>query len=253
VVFPQEGKEFSKKISSSGWDIPASEDGYSTTGFSGTNDNRFLLPLSIQQQDLPDLHKTNADVLNLLLRAENRQYISTKDKNGKRLSVQSLIRCVASQSPAIHVLIDVGAQVLEMQNREVVVEWLKCDLNAKAAVFFDEDDEALVLDRDGHVERLVSSSFHHHLEGCLVYLDEVHTRGVDLRIPGNARAAVTLGPRLAKDRLVQGKSYNRHTSSFTYFDNSMYENAEAWVWAAFTVSRFSRSREERSTLPSRSG
>lgn len=47
VVFPQEGKEFLKKISTSGWDIPAPEDGYPTTGFSRTNDNRFLLPLSI--------------------------------------------------------------------------------------------------------------------------------------------------------------------------------------------------------------
>ncbi|OBT40106.1 hypothetical protein VE00_10011 [Pseudogymnoascus sp. WSF 3629] len=203
VVFPQEGNEFRTKISSSGWDIPAPEDGYPTTGFSGTNDNRFLLPLSIQQQNLPDLHKTNAEVLNLLLRTENRQYISTKDDNGKRLSVPSLIKFIASQSPAIHVLIDVGAQVLEMRNREVVEEWLKCDLDAKAAVFFDEDDEALVLDRDGHVERLLSSSFHHHLDGCLVYLDEVHTRGVDLKIPRKAHAAVTLGRRLAKDRLVQ--------------------------------------------------
>jgi hypothetical protein len=217
VVFPQEGKEFLKKISSSGWDIPAPENGYPTTGFSGTNDNRFLLPLSIQQEDLPDLHKTNAEVLNLLLRTENRQYISTKDENGKRLSVPSLLRCIASQSPAIHVLIDVGAQVLEMRNREVVEEWLQCDLDAKAAVFFDGDDEALVLDRDGRVERLVSSSFHHHLDGCLVYLDEVHTRGVDLKIPRKARAAVTLGPRLAKDRLVQGKLQNRCNISFTYF------------------------------------
>jgi hypothetical protein len=103
------------------------------------------------------------------------------------------------------VLIDVGAQVLEMRNREVVEEWLKCDLDAKAAVFFNEDDEALVLDRDGHVERLLSSSFHHHPDGCLVYVNEVHTRGVNLKIPRKARATVTLGPRLAKDRLVQGK------------------------------------------------
>ena len=37
----------------------------------------------------------------------------------------------------------------------------------------------------------------------LIYLDEAHTRGIDLPIPVNTHAAVTLGPRLVKDRLVQ--------------------------------------------------
>jgi len=207
VVFPQEGKEFSKKISSSGWDIPAANDAHPTTGFSGTNDNRFLLPLSIQQQDLPDLHKTNAEVLNLLLRPENRQFISARDACGRRLSVSSLIRLISQQDPPIHVLIDVGAQVLEMANREVAAEWLDGVPKAKAAVFFDGHDEAQVLERDGQVERLVASAFHDRLDDCLIYLDEFHTRGVDLNLPVKARAAVTLGPRLTKDRLVQGELF----------------------------------------------
>jgi hypothetical protein len=228
VVFPQEGKEFLKKISSSGWDIPAPKIGHPTTGFSGTNDNRFLLPLSIHQEDLPDLRKTNAEVVNLLLRPENRCYVSTRDEHGKRLSVPSLVGLIASQTPAIRVLIDVGAQVLEMRNQEVVEEWLKCDLDARAGVFFDEDDEAQVFYRDGRVERLVSSSFYHNLDGCIIYCDEVHTRGVDFQLPEDACAAVTLGPRLAKDRLVQGEfPTGGHLHAVLTLDNSVYEDAEA--------------------------
>ena len=42
------------------------------------------------------------------------------------------------------------------------------------------------------------------MDRCVVYLDEIHTRGTDLRLPKDARAAVTLGPKLNKDKLVQG-------------------------------------------------
>lgn len=51
IVFPKEMKEFPNKLSSSGWDI-AREKVHPTTGFSGTNDSRYILPLSIAQRDL---------------------------------------------------------------------------------------------------------------------------------------------------------------------------------------------------------
>ena len=63
VVFPREGKEFDQKLSTSGWDIPLNGGQHLTTGFSGTNDNRFLLPSSISQYDLPELQHTSGKVL----------------------------------------------------------------------------------------------------------------------------------------------------------------------------------------------
>ena len=48
------------------------------------------------------------------------------------------------------------------------------------------------------------SSFTKYMDECLVYLDEAYTRGTDLKLPTNYWAAVTLGPDLTKDRLVQG-------------------------------------------------
>ncbi|OJD32549.1 uncharacterized protein BKCO1_37000177 [Diplodia corticola] len=201
VVFPHEGKEFPTKLSTSAWDIPSEMQ--PSTGFSGTNDNKFLLPLSIHQNDLPQLHHTNAMVANMLLQRENRQYLEAKDISGKRLNTERLLELFCTQTPAVTVLIDVGAQVLEANNEDVAKKWLQLSPNADAAVFFDEADVKRVVDRQGFVERLSSSGFHQNLDSCLIYLDEVHTRGVDISMPTHARAAVTLGPKTTKDRLVQ--------------------------------------------------
>jgi hypothetical protein len=43
------------------------------------------------------------------------------------------------------------------------------------------------------------------METYHIYHDECHTSGIDLRLPQDYRAAVTLGANLTKDKLVQGK------------------------------------------------
>jgi hypothetical protein len=207
VVFPKEGKEFSKRISASGWDIPspAGRPSLLTTGFSGTNDSRDILPYSILQRDLPELHHTNAMVLDFILKEENRKYMCGADASGKNLSNQGLFSLLSGQTPRVNVLIDVGAQVLESTNSQLIKGWLDYQTDARAGLYFDDEDEAMVMDRTGNITPLRISPFKGKLEGCLIYLDEVHTRGIDLAIPIGAHAAVTLGPRLVKDRLVQGK------------------------------------------------
>jgi len=52
------------------------------------------------------------------------------------------------------------------------------------------------------MESLMISPFAKQMDQCLVFLDEAHTRGTDLKLPTSYRAAVTLGPDLTKDRLV---------------------------------------------------
>jgi hypothetical protein len=212
-VFPREAKEFPRKLSSSAWDIPARRGLQLTTGFSGTNDNRFLLPLSIRQRDFGELVHTNAMVLALLLREENRKCILAQDEEGRQLDVDALLKLVATlgggstTTQPVRVLIDVGAQILEAGNQSVAQQWLAMtpEADVEAAIFFSHSDEIMVIDREGHVETLFSSSFRQRMGGCLVFLDQQHSRGVDLKLPPMTRAAVTLGPRLTKDRLVQGK------------------------------------------------
>lgn len=208
VVFPKEGKEFDEKLSASGWDVPAKVGGpHLTTGFSGTNDNRFLLPLSITQQDLPNLQHTSGKVLDYVVRKENLRYLCAKDLAGRQLSTEALLLRITEAEPNVRVLIDVGAQVLDMPNMTLVRTWMGMisDADVDAGIFFDKDDSVMVLTRDNKLETLTASSFQSRMDRCLVYLDEVHTRGTDLKLPVNTRAAVTLGPRLVKDKLVQGK------------------------------------------------
>ncbi|KAL7275320.1 hypothetical protein RUND412_001745 [Rhizina undulata] len=203
IVFPKEAKEFPTKLTTSAWDIAESKT-HPTTGFSGTNDNRYLLPLPITQCDLSEQSHTNAKVLCYLLQPEN-CYTCAKGSDEKRLNVHDLLKSLVEQNPRIQVLLDVGAQVLELQNQEVAKYWLSITpkSDAQAVLFFNESDELMVLSRDGSTESLMISPFAKQMDQCLVYLDDAHTRGTDLKLPTNYRAAVTLGPKLTKDKLVQ--------------------------------------------------
>ncbi|KAG2136632.1 hypothetical protein DEU56DRAFT_980804 [Suillus clintonianus] len=199
VVFPKEAKGFPNKLTCSGWDL-AQEKRHFTTGFSGTNDNRYLLPSSIVQRDLDYQRSTNARVLAFLLRPENNCYTCIPpDRNAKHF-----IHTLIAQTPEVRVLLDVGAQMLDLRNQEFAETWLRVKRDAQAAVFVNDDDELVVVKRDGTVEPLVSSPFAQQLDQCVVYLDDAHTRGTDIKLPSGFRAAVTLGPKVTKDRLMQG-------------------------------------------------
>ena len=206
TVFPSAAKEFPNKIPTSGWDL-AEIRRNPTTGFSGTNDNRFLLPSTISQEDPVAQGGTNALVLNFLLRPENGPYLCTIDPYGQSMNGKEMVKLIARQSSFVRVLLDVGAQMLDMQNLDLVQYWLQ--LNAhyetiEAAVFFNTNDELTVLMRDGSMEPFVASPYRQSMQKCIVYLDDAHTRGTDLKLPRSSRAAVTLGPKVTKDRLVQG-------------------------------------------------
>jgi hypothetical protein len=208
IVFPRDAKEFPHKLSTSGWDL-AEERKHSTTGFSGTNDNRFLLPISLQQDDLPENSSTNAKVLSYLLEEENNYYKHVLTEGSSRDKVDVLLELIVQQYPSIRVILDVGAQIL-LQNEEVSTRLLKLsvgDSAPKAVVYFDDHDELIVKTKDGCTESLLISPFAQQLDKCFVYLDDAHTRGTDLKLPIGSRAAVTLGPKLTKDRLVQGMKF----------------------------------------------
>ncbi|KIK92145.1 hypothetical protein PAXRUDRAFT_147949 [Paxillus rubicundulus Ve08.2h10] len=203
VVFPKEAKEFPSKLSCSGWDLAENRTRL-ITGFSGTNDGRYLLPTSISQRDPEHQRGTNARVLAYLLQPENNSYKLTAREDGSRRTADEFLQMVVEQKPEIRVLLDVGAQMLELQNDELAAAWLKLSPGAHAAIYFNEDDELTVVTRDGTMQLLLSSPFAQQLDQCVVYLDDAHTRGTDIKFPDGCRAAVTLGPKVTKDRLAQG-------------------------------------------------
>ncbi|KAF5393744.1 hypothetical protein D9757_000321 [Collybiopsis confluens] len=202
VVFPKAAKEFPGKLSTSAWDL-AEKSQMLKTGFSGTNDNRYLLPISIQQTDLVGQESTSAKVLSYLLQSENGPCITPNDLQVEHVNLDKLLSHISHMAKdPVRILFDVGAQILEL-NHDVARDWLNCDDTAQAAVFFDDKDDIRVLTRDGTTEPFISSSFRERLSECVIYLDEAHTRGTDLKFPRGARAMVTLGENAACMRLRQ--------------------------------------------------
>ncbi|KAH8689142.1 hypothetical protein BGW36DRAFT_442375 [Talaromyces proteolyticus] len=206
-VFPRHAKQFDVKLQANGWDIPLFSTRSSprniTTGFSGTNDNKTMLPLTIQQRDLDALSHTNAEVLTYLLQPRNRGFVVASDALGKRINERNILNLLYDLK--LRIFIDAGAQILEMDNLTLAKTWLTIYKEAPAAVYFDSENRPFVLYKQGNRLPLSASSYADNLSECLIYLDEAHTRGTDLKLPADARGALTLGLGQTKDHTVQGK------------------------------------------------
>ncbi|KAI0444448.1 hypothetical protein F4803DRAFT_249140 [Xylaria telfairii] len=206
-VFPAHARQFEIKLQACSWDIPIFSEGGNqqtrTTGFSGTNDNRLMLPLTISQRDLPELQHTSAEVLSYLLQKRNHRFHVIANEQGQRLTEKEFLRDLKAKG--VSILIDVGAYISEMGNQQLAHAWLEVDFEAKAVVYFGSDNRAWVHYRANTKEDvpLLATPLAENLSGCNVYLDEGHTRGVDLRLPTNAHGAVTLALKLTKDHTVQ--------------------------------------------------
>jgi len=192
VVFPQESKQFGWKVGCSPWDLCQDRKmtNHTTTGFSGTNDSKLLLPMTIKQADLNELKWTNGSVINILLQQKRYEALPMG------ITGKDILKKLVDAN--IRVLIDVGALMLELSNEQVATEWLKLldkelSVCVDAAVYFDEGDTLTVLDKNGFKTRFELSTYRSRLDRCVVYLDDVHTRGTDLKIPHNNDACVTLG------------------------------------------------------------
>ncbi|CAI6095047.1 unnamed protein product [Clonostachys chloroleuca] len=222
-VFPRHAKQFGIKLQASGWDIPlvspgspsymkSSQSSCLTTGFSGTNDNKRLLPQTIKQDDLAGLVHTNAEVLGYLLENRNKTCYQAVDQGGKQLSERGLLELLRDKE--INVLIDAGAHILEMENHDLAAAWLDVHNEAQGAVYFDKSGRIMVCARFQKAPMpLLASPFAENLEQCVVYVDEAHTRGTDIKLPLGVKGAVTLGMGQTKDQTVQAAMRLRQLAS----------------------------------------
>lgn len=200
----------------SAWDLCSDQFVHRVTGFSGTNDTQKILPLPIAQNDLKKLEKTNENMREILLRSENRSYETlAANVSGKEI----LDRLIEKRIP---VLLDSGALMLELSNEQVAIEWLSmAESTYEASVYFDTNDVLQTIDRKGIKTEFDCSVYRENLKRCLVYLDDAHTRGTDLKFPPNWKACVTLSGDMTRDKTVQscmrmrqlGKA-NGHSISF---------------------------------------
>ncbi|KAI1385347.1 uncharacterized protein F4822DRAFT_445312 [Hypoxylon trugodes] len=230
-VFPPHAKQFKVRLQSNGWDIPLpvtqsdkttkhttlNKSRGLTTGFSGTNDIKPLLPLTIAQDDLASLSHTNAEVLTYLLQPRSRKYVVMADHNQKRLNEIAFLHMLKRHN--IRVLIDSGAQILEQSNKELAENWLNVDGRATVVLYF-EGDTPYILSKQGTKVPLLASPYADNLNEVLVYLDEAHTRGTDLKFGIRTIAALTLGLGQTKDHTVQAAMRLRQlgtTQSVVFF------------------------------------
>ncbi|CAD7923999.1 unnamed protein product [Amoebophrya sp. A120] len=209
-----EKKESAKAGTSSSNDVrpPGFINRAVTTGFSGTDDLQHVLPLTIKQKNLPSLEMTNGIQLRNLLRPENDYYHWLREDNTAVEILDILQSSAVSAREAglpeekINVVLDPGAMVLQLSNLEFSKEWLKRRPDMEACVFFDEKNTIRVIDRDHLDEDPVSfalSPYAEDMRKCLLYLDDVHTRGSDFRLPLYTRALLTLGRGMTKDKFLQ--------------------------------------------------
>lgn len=147
VVFPHEMKIFEKKLICTAWDLCSDHYKKLVTGFSGTNDTKNILPLPIDQNDLEELENTNEKMRAVLLQPENQLYEGLP----ANISGKEILQRLTQQN--IPVLLDSGALMLELNNKEVAVAWLKLSPNDKfdAGVYFDSRDILQTIDRNGIV------------------------------------------------------------------------------------------------------
>jgi hypothetical protein len=207
IVFPREMKEFPQKLSASGWDLGEVKS-HPTTGFSGTNDLHPLLPLEVHYLDMESQRHTNALVMNRILRPCNGVERLTTTKDAHVSVADQILVLLKSTDWTIRVVLDVGAQVLEYANLHFVQRWLSLipeGTGIEPGVYFDGEDNICVVEKGGYIEKLQYSCYFEKLDLCVVFMDEAHTRGTDLKLSADYKAAVILGPQLTKDKLVQGE------------------------------------------------
>lgn len=199
LVFPREAKTFEHKLMCTAWDLCSDHLTHTVSGFSGTNDTKNILPMPISQNDLKELEQTNNNVRNILLRQENNGY-DRLFANVRGMDI--LIRLSKAKIP---VLLDAGACMLELNNKEVAQKWLTLvpTESYDAALYFDANDVLMTTDRNDIITEFDYSVYRNKLDRCLVYLDDAHTRGTDLKFPFGWRACVTLSGDITRDKTVQ--------------------------------------------------
>ena len=195
-VFPKTMNFQKLKVSACGHELGSSILFRSRIGFSGTPSN--LLPI-----DLGDCqYEPGSDGrITHVLTSPRVCHVSEK----RSWTAQSLLKDIAKQTtPPVHALIDTGALITGMDNREVA-EFLMLHLNPnmEGVVYLDRSDRKMVLMRDSG--RSVS------LDQCglrpenrFTFFDQVHTTGMDIKQGPIAHAVVTVGKDMTFRDYAQG-------------------------------------------------
>ena len=201
LVLPVEMEQYPQRLIANGWHL-SDNPRRRPVGFSGTDDNRWLLPLQVHQAQPSDLvlRATNGKMLALLL--QNERYHQLEADDCKR-PWQCVLEAAARLDA--HALIDAGGLVAGVDNSDAAT-YLLSILDPKAfqgVVFFDtaKHSEWRVRDQRGREWPLSKSPIRE--RDAFVYFDDSRCRGADMRLKSDAVGMLTLGPGMFKDKLMQ--------------------------------------------------
>ena len=196
-------KNFPSKLVASSWNMcPVRK--YPTIGFSGTNDISLLFPISIEQKDLKILQDTNDKNEKIFLNNTD-GCTPLPSEHGEEMIKLVNQRINSKESkPSNHMIVDCGALIIDMKNKDFALRWLDTsDKYYHTAVYYDEG-HLMTINREGRECPFSLSPFATgYLTRCLIYLDDEHSRGTDLKLPLDAVSCVTLGKGLTKDKMMQ--------------------------------------------------
>ncbi|KAG3193069.1 hypothetical protein C6341_g343 [Phytophthora cactorum] len=171
-VFPRDTAQYPQRLSRTAWNLAA---GASNIGFSGTNDNHRLLPLSVTQ--FRNVHRFHGRVFFSLQRTRRRKLLSTL----------ALLAGVSNHEAATFLLEQTGfgfAGVTYFDGRRESNCWMIAEKTRRVVI---PSEKASMTESE-----------------TFVIFDEARSRGSDMKLSPNASALLTLGPRLTKDKLMQG-------------------------------------------------
>lgn len=198
LVFPQETDQFHYKISA---DAHTLAEKPKLIGFSGTDDRKVTMPDQVKSERITSQQSTNGKMLHIMLRHKNQQYFSAAFNHTKQLLDRFCD--YADKRSDVHILIDAGALVIGLSNFKVAEYLLKkLPARIKGVILFDDNTgRIMVLQKDKSYQPI--SSCHLPLTALFAYLDEIHTRGSDLKLPINSHGILTIANGMQKDKLMQ--------------------------------------------------
>ncbi|ETK90638.1 hypothetical protein L915_05632 [Phytophthora nicotianae] len=203
-VFPRDTTQYSQCLSRTAWNLAA---GDNNIGLSGTNNNHRLLPLSVQQcePNEPLLVGTNGKMIDKILQVTQRYEVIRPISTRSPIPWQDVLLFAIDKKT--QALIDTGALLAGVSNLEAAQFLL--DQNGfvfGGVTYYDSRMDFncwMIAEKTRRVVMPLKKSSMLESETFVVF-DEARSRGSDMKLPSNALAVLTLGPKLTKDKLMQG-------------------------------------------------
>ncbi|CAI5746922.1 unnamed protein product [Peronospora destructor] len=202
-VFPNDTQQYPQHLSRTAWNVAAGEN---NIGFSGTNDNHRLLPLSVTQYEPnePSLLGTNGKMIDKILQMTHSYEVITTNPSRAPIPWQSVLRFALDKKA--QALIDTGALLAGVSNNGAANFLLgQPDFDFAGVTYFDcEQLNCWMISEKARQIKVPLKKASMLEKETFVIFDEARSRGSDMKLLPDAVAVLTLGPKLTKDKLMQG-------------------------------------------------